>query len=77
MNKKDNFADLERLNSGWIPVKERLPEEAEEVLITLVHGKVTWAYLYQGEWNTMFSTYPIERVIAWQPLPPAYKEVIK
>ena len=54
MNKKDNFADLERLNSGWIPVKERLPEEAEEVLITLVHGKVTWAYLYQGEWNTMF-----------------------
>ena len=64
-----------QLNGGWIPVSDRLPREDEEVLITLAHGKATWAYLYQGEWNSMFSTYPIERVIAWQPLPEAYKEV--
>jgi hypothetical protein len=65
----------EKLNGGWIPVSERLPKENEEVLITLAHGKATWAYLHQGEWNNMFSTYPIERVIAWMPLPPAYVEV--
>ena len=62
-----------QLNGGWIPVSERLPKENEEVLITLAHGKATWAYLYQGEWNTMFSTYPRERVIAWQPLPEPFK----
>jgi len=66
---------LEEKLSGWVPVGERLPKEDEEVLITLAHGKATWAYLYQGEWNTMFSTYPIERVIAWQPLPEPYREV--
>lgn len=64
-----------QLNGCWIPVSERLPKENEEVLITLAHGKATWAYLYQGKWHTMFSAYPIERVIAWQPLPEPYKEV--
>ena len=63
-----------QLNGCWIPVSERLPKENEEVLITLTHGQVTWAYLYQGKWHTMFSAYPIERVIAWQPLPEPYKE---
>ena len=42
-------------------LSERLPKENEEVLITLIHGKVTWAYLHQGEWYNMFATYPIER----------------
>lgn len=64
-----------QLNGCWIPVSERLPKENEEVLITLAHGNATWAYLYQGKWHTMFSAYPIERVIAWQPLPEPYKEV--
>ena len=58
----------------WIPVSERLPKEDEEVLITLAHGKVVWAYLYLGEWNTLLSTYPRDCVLAWMPLPEPYKE---
>ncbi len=64
-------------NNGWIPISERLPKENEEVLITLTYGKVTWAYLHQGEWYNMFSTYPIERVIAWMPLPKPFKEDVE
>ncbi len=66
-----------QLNNGWIPISEKLPKENEEVLITLIHGKVTWAYLHQGEWYNMFSTYPIERVIAWMPLPEPFKEDVE
>jgi hypothetical protein len=64
-----------QLSGGWIPVSERLPKEDEEVLITLAHGKVCWAFLYLGEWNTGISTYPIDCVTAWMPLPEPYKEV--
>ena len=76
---KEDYEKLQEIiekhqSGGWVPVSERLPKENEEVLITLAHGKATWAYLYQGEWNTMFSTYPIERVIAWQSLPEPFKE---
>jgi Ni,Fe-hydrogenase III component G len=66
-----------QLNGVWIPVSEKLPKENEEVLITLIHGKVTWAYLHQREWYNMFSTYPIERVIAWMPLPEPFKEDVE
>ena len=66
-----------QLNNGWIPISERLPKENEEVLITLIHGEVTWAYLHQKEWYNMFSTYPIERVIAWMPLPEPFKEDVE
>lgn len=65
----------EKLNGGWIPVRERLPEEDEEVLITLAHGCVCWAFIYLNEWNTATTSYPIECAIAWMPLPEPYKEV--
>lgn len=63
----------EKLDDGWIPVSERLPEEDEEVLITLAHGCVCWAFIYLNEWNTATTSYPIECAIAWMPLPEPYK----
>ena len=64
-----------QLNGGWILCSERLPKEDEGVLISFTNGKVRWAFLYLDEWNTGWSFYPKKYVNAWQPLPPAYKEV--
>ena len=76
-----------QLTNGWIPVSERLPElpdgrssmnlnatilspsglrNAVPLTWELKRGKPTWCYLgLKTDWN----------VIAWQPLPPEYKEV--
>lgn len=64
----------EKQQREWIHVSERLPKEDEEVLITLAHGTVAWAWLYLGEWNTLMQKWPQDCVIAWQPLPEPYKE---
>lgn len=67
----------------WIPCRERLPEEGEEVL-------VWYEYFRYGSYNDMYQTYGIgyfynnnwggdvrgknAKCIAWMPLPLAYKE---
>ena len=64
----------------WIPCKERLPEECEDIIVTYVddeetriipvnYGDGTW---YDCIFNTALD--PI-KVIAWMPLPESYKEV--
>ena len=71
-----------RMNDGWIPVEERLPEEWEKVI-------VWYEYFRYGEYNRMYETYGIgwqydghwagdvsgtkARCIAWQPLPEPYR----
>lgn len=71
---------------GWIPVSERLPEEkpfgdsehtcSDGVLITVKHDSGTtvgMGCLSRGHW--FYSKGTIETdVIAWMPLPEAYKE---
>lgn len=63
----------------WIPVKERLPENDKPVLVTLKWGEdnyeiTTGEYWKDGKgedegWGS-FNDY----VIAWMPLPDAYRE---
>lgn len=62
--------ELESLNSGWIPVEERLPEEGKEVLVTTDQGDVTFGYFCDGEaYTDLEPDYPI----AWRPVPEAYR----
>ena len=58
----------------WIPVNERLPEKPGTYMTTIDYGKhygleVGQKYYYgQGLWGD-------DCVVAWMPLPEAYKEV--
>ena len=56
----------------WIPCKERLPKEHEEVYVTLIN--------YTGERMTSVDVFEngkfyhhSKNVIAWMPLPPKYE----
>lgn len=63
---------------GWIPVKERLPEELQKVLIYTDKGSYYVAKINtKGEWvsqaECVKTIIEYQKVIAWQPLPEAYK----
>ena len=63
--------------TGWIPVSERLPEERSSVLVYCPRNdNIFLAYLKQGKWY-IFSLYCDESIdepiVAWMPLPEAYK----
>lgn len=73
-----------RMNDGWIPVEERLPEEKKSVLVQWEkydrHLNVTLTYLdvmwLEDEEDVVFETIngiPNGRVIAWRPLPEPYR----
>lgn len=69
---------------GWIPVKERLPNEEEFMeayrrnayaaeFIVMIKGATlpTTLYFKNGSWTDMKGNY--YNVVAWQPLPEPYK----
>lgn len=64
---------------NWIPVSEKLPEESENVLICDIDGDVYIAYMrniiYANRiaWSDASSFDYIKNVVAWMPLPKAYK----
>lgn len=66
---------INKVESRWIPVSERLPEESTAVLIWCPARKnIYCAYLEEKQW-WIFGTYqkvPF-KVIAWQSLPKPYK----
>lgn len=65
-----NCAD-EKINSGWIPVTERLPEEGQMVIAcypTDCGKRVMTAYYYKECGFSCGITY------AWMPLPEPYEE---
>ena len=61
-------------NDGWIPCSERLPIWFDNVLVCTKDCGITIAHLtpYPIEWKDTHN-YKIENIIAWQPLPPAFK----
>lgn len=61
--------------SEWISVKERLPEEGEDVLAYLGEGifEICWM-LKGGCWETRDAYLDADAVTHWQPLPEPPKE---
>ena len=59
-----------KLLTGWIPVGERLPADEVDVLITTGEEKVDVDFVIDGVWFFGNNDYD---VIAWMPLPEAYK----
>ena len=60
------------VQGGGIPVSERLPSVAQEVVVNSEFDGVTAGFLDSyGEWYAPNSDYKLTRVVAWQPLPAA------
>lgn len=62
--------------SGWISVKDRLPQEEGEVLVAL-HGTVhlAWYFSATKQWQTPSGTVcGTDDVTHWMPLPKPPKE---
>ena len=68
--------------SEWISVKDRLPEEFDDVLIVTVSGRISIAYLHSYNKENIIdyknwaitdseegNTIPFVRVTHWMPLP--------
>jgi len=55
----------------WIPVSERLPEEAGDYLVCDAYGNIFSNFfgIEVGRWSARDSI-----VVAWMPMPPAFKE---
>ena len=70
---------IQHLNSGWIPVTERLPKEDGNYLVTMKHKEFNQTKVTSMDFNGefLFNDY-FEKawweVTAWQPLPEPYKE---
>lgn len=58
------------MNDGWIPAKERLPDNNKDVLVTTDVGLITFGYFSHGKWITDQDP---DCPIAWQPLPEPYQ----
>ena len=65
---------LERQQSAWIPVTERLPERDKEVIVTDIETIDTYQsrYVGNGYWECDNGTLK-NRIIAWMPLPEPYE----
>lgn len=73
-----NLRDIRKhMNDGWIPVEERLPEEAGTYIINALTGErniVTFA-----KWQNRYKRFDMTgartywKIIAWCPLPEPYK----
>lgn len=61
----------------WIPCSDCLPDDHGTRLVTLSNGTVEGAYYSNDNWWCIGDSINLEirpDVIAWMPLPPAYKE---
>ena len=79
MEKLARLEDAEDTNvlSRWIPISERLPENAMNVIAQFSSGIVTeLRYAGNGIFEGIYD-YSTKVIIAWMPLPEPYKEKTK
>lgn len=57
---------------NWISVKERLPENEDDVLVYFEDGDITIAF-YDGDWTKDGFSKIMREVTHWQPLPQSPK----
>ena len=79
MEKLARYEDAEDTNvlSRWIPISERLPENAMNVIAQFSSGIVTeLRYAGNGIFEGIYD-YSTKVIIAWMPLPEPYKEKTK
>ncbi|HED4469397.1 DUF551 domain-containing protein [Pasteurella multocida] len=55
-------------DNGWISVKDRLPEEREDILIYTNKGEIKLAYRYDSFFMSLLSHH-ISTITYWRPLP--------
>ena len=66
----------EKINGGWIPVSEILPEESTAVLVWCPERKNIYCAYYEEKQWWIFGAYwekVTEEIVAWMPLPEPYK----
>ena len=85
-SKEEQEKVLKKLNGGWIPCSERLPEEDDyKSCIECMDGAVWYftengtmglGYYYESvkEWSTTDDLETDGKVVAWMPLPEPYRE---
>ena len=61
----------EKINGGWIPITERLPDNSGRYLVNYSSGYVSMARYYESvsKWGSTTT----ERIVAWMPLPQPYR----
>lgn len=60
---------LKRMNDGWIPVEERLPEDGQTVLCT--DGQYVYLVEYDADLDAPFGD--VDNITDWQPSPEPYR----
>lgn len=74
----EDFKRFMECEQSWIPCSDNMPDEGDCVLATTTRGEVwTLEYVFDGEemvWDCGACTIPIDKVIAWMPLPKPYEE---
>lgn len=72
---------------GWIPCNTEMPEDGEDVLVTFEYFRygehnrtvrsIGISYTHEGEWSGFIngsSGWKDSNILAWQPLPTAYRQ---
>lgn len=65
----------QQLTDTWIPITEKLPDRLGEVMACNKDGLITIGYIRkrEGYYTCEHLPFVTEDIIAWQPLPPAWK----
>lgn len=69
-----NIIEQQAKTSNWIPCRERLPEESLNSVIGWdeYRKRCCFVQYYSGRWNLGDNRETV-KIIAWQPVPEAYK----